>query len=51
MPLPAISSSANGAVGRLGFAVGALLVDGLLIVGVIDLVRRVLYWRSTSSPD
>lgn len=51
MPLPAISSSANGVVGRLGFAVGALLVDGLLIVGVIDLVRRVLYWRSPSSPD
>jgi hypothetical protein len=51
MPLPALSASANGVVGRLGFAAGALLVDGLLILGVVDLVRRVLYWRSTSKPD
>jgi hypothetical protein len=46
MPLIALTSSANGVVGRLGFIAGALLVDGLLVLGVIDLVRRVLHWRS-----
>jgi hypothetical protein len=46
MPLIALTSSANGVVGRLGFIAGALLVDGLLVLGVIDLVHRVLHWRS-----
>jgi hypothetical protein len=46
MPLLAFSSSANGVVGRLGFISGALLIDGLLVLGVIDLVHRVLRWRS-----
>ncbi len=48
MPLLTLSSTANGVVGRLGFMAGALLIDGLLVVGVVDLIRRVLYWRSTS---
>ena len=46
MPLLALSASANGVLGRLGFMVGALLIDGLLVLGVIDLVRRVMHWRS-----
>jgi hypothetical protein len=48
MPLLVFSSSASGLVGRLGFVIGALLIDGLLVVGVIDLVQRVLRWRSRS---
>lgn len=47
-PLPAFSSSAGGVVGRLVFMAGALLIDGLLVLGVIDLIRRVMHWRSTS---
>lgn len=45
MPLPAISSSANGTIGRIGFVAGALLIDGLLVLGVVDLIQRVLSWR------
>ncbi len=48
MPILALSATTNGVVGKLGFIVGALLIDGLLVVGVLDLIRRVLYWRSTS---
>lgn len=51
MPVLAAVPSGSGTVGRLGFVAGALLVDGLLILGVVDLVRRVLYWRSTSGSE
>jgi hypothetical protein len=51
MPLLAFSSSANGLVGRMGFIVGALLIDGLLVLGVIDLAQRVLRWRSRSKHE
>jgi hypothetical protein len=51
MPLPALSSSASGTVGRIGFVAGALLIDGLLVLGVIDLIQRVLYWRRSSDTE
>jgi hypothetical protein len=49
MPLLALSGSANGTIGRLGFIAGALLIDGLLVLGVIDLVSRVVNWRKRSN--
>lgn len=51
MPLLAFSSGANGVFGRLGFMAGALLIDGLLVVGVLDLIQRVLHWRSSASEE
>lgn len=51
MPMLVGASTGGGTVSRLGFVAGALLVDGLLILGVVDLIRRVLYWRSISRSD
>lgn len=49
MPLFMLSSSASGVMGRLGLIAGAFLVDGLLVLGLVDLIRRIMQWRSSLS--
>ena len=40
LPFFEISARIGSAIGRLGFAVGALILDGILLLGIIDLVKR-----------